>query len=291
MKAKIPGFIVFALSSCAIAAFLGIAEGISWKICVPVSAAFFVICIVISIVQEYGNKKSFKTAAALEKGEAFKSEHQQKRYEKWKQKKNSADTPKGTPLHDIILRYRSWSIVWEILGALALLLMLLIVYSELETGVRYILLGGAIILLYLAASDTFGIRARRLYSRITALPDFADIERSYSESTLTGFPKNWIAFSREYIILLTPKAIIPIPRDKAVMIRRAFIVGGTNYNGAVYSSATDSEKYYIRVYMNDAGDPFRPAYYTVMLGRFGTELAFEMLGDLGYPTDQSIDAR
>ena len=294
MKKGITETIIFALAACAVAVIMGLAKGIPWTISVPVAAVFFVLCVIISIAQEHSNKKSFKTAADLENGIAFKNENQHKHYEKWKEQKPHFEKPKGSMLGDIIIRYRSWSIAWEIIGGLILLFILWIVYNELEIYVRYILLGGAIILFYLAFSDIFGIRARRLYNRLTSLPDFADIEKSYMENVLIGSPKNWISVGREYLILVTPKIIIPIHHNRAAVIRRAYIVGETNYNGALTSAASGSEKHFIRVYMTssvDAREYALPVYYSVLLDKYLAELAFEMLADLGYPADPSIDAR
>ena len=285
--------LAFALCSCVIAAVLGIAKGISWKICVPVSAVFFVGCIIINIIQEHGNQKSFKTAASLENGVAFKNERQQTKYSKWKERDHT-ERPKDTMLADIIARYRSRSIVWEFVGAAALGMILIIAYAEIENAVRYILVGGIILLIYFGCSDICGIRARRLYNAVSERPDFEAIERSYAESTLIGIPKNYISVSSKYIILLTPKMVIPIYRENIAFIRRAYVIGNPSYNGAASSGISDAEKYFIRVYLNTAADHNAfspPPYWCVMLGKFKTELAFEALENSGYPTDHSIDAR
>lgn len=279
------------LACVAFVAGLEISQGMEWYVAVTISGIAFIIWLIIVLATAYQDKNSFSEAEKLDSGIAFKSDRERARYERWARKER-IERPKGDPLSDIVGRYRSRVIFFELLGALLLLPILTGFYSELETGVKFILLGLILLLVYLACSEIFGIKARRLYARLAEWQDHEEVERSYTESSIIGIPKNLIAFSDKYIILLTPKQIIPIPRECIARISRADVIGGTSYNGSAVSA--ESELFFIRVYLSQPliASPLPTAnMYCVRLGKFECQLAFELAAKYGYPTSKAIEMR
>lgn len=279
------------LACVAFVAGLEITQGMEWYVAVTISGIAFIIWTVIVLATAYQDKNSFAEAQKLEGGNAFKSDRERARYARWS-RKDRVSRPNGKPLSDIVGRYRSRVIFFELLGAIILLPILIGFYSELETGVKFILLGLILLLVYLACSDIFGIRARRLYGRLAERQDFEEIERCYTESSIVGIPKNHIAFSDKYIILLTPKQIIPIPRECISHVSRADIIGGTSYNGSAVSA--ESELFFIRVYLSKPlSASLLPTanMYCVRLYKFECQLAFELAAKYGYPTSEAIEMK
>ncbi|MBR6044317.1 MAG: hypothetical protein IKP47_01650 [Ruminococcus sp.] len=277
----------------AISIFLGISQGISWMICVPVGAVFFVIVILVSLYDEHKNKSSFKEAEKLKAGDAFKNASEQRRYEQWYEK-HEPKFPKKDMLTDLKSRYRSAAIAAEVLGAFLLLLALIPMHYEEQRDpeaafVKYILIAGAVALLCLAASGMFGIKANRFYLRLTDRSDFHAIERSYMNSRIIGMTANAIVIGDEYLTLITPYGVIPITLGSIAVIRRADVLGNADYNGHTVSAQADM--YFIKIYLRlDGGlTPGMRAVWRVRLNKFAMQQAYEILEHKGLPVEETIE--
>lgn len=271
---------------------LGVAQGIEWYICVPIALIMLVVIFFISYWQHRDNVKSFKTADELRAGQLFRTAAGERRYQRFAEK-HQPGSPKKDMKSDLIARYRSPAIALELLGALLLGLILIVLFAEEregngEPGVKYIVIGGIIILLYLAASGLFGLKARRFYLKLSDRPDYERLERSYMGSKIVGACGNAVSIGDEFITLITPGEIIPIKRADIILARRADVVGGTYFNGKAVGS--DSEMYFINFYRNP-DSPTAPQISKVHLSKLNVQLAFEALKESGIPTEESIDMR
>ena len=275
---------------------LAMSQGIKWYIYVPVGGIMFVVVTIITLWELKKNKDSFAEAERLRQGQHFKSDAQEARYQRYCER-HPLKAPKKNMQSDMALRYRSPALVFELLGALLLVLILIILFEEEKrdpdsAGVKYIVIGVIVVLLYFAASNIFGFKSKRFYLKLTDDPEFDRIERSYMNSTLLGTAQNYISIGEEFITLLVPNAVIPIKRSEIAVVRRADVIGGTNYNGKLLSG--EAELFFLNFYVDRAvpgSTDTRAVLCKVRLTRFDMQRAFELLRDSGVNTEEQIDLK
>ena len=193
------------------AAFLLKMEGTPVQIIIAAIGAFAVIMTIITIIQQREDKKSFTDAQRLKDGRIFTSEKESLRYEKWLERRKP-QFPGKNMRSDLIARFRRPRIAAELFGAFALVPVLLILFKERsegkeEPGVIYIVIGGMILLVCLAAAEIFGVKARRFYLCFTDRPDFRLIEQDYMRSEIIGQPAE-------------PRRTVPDTHDPEICRRR-----------------------------------------------------------------------
>ena len=253
-------------------------------ITLPVFAVVGAVLIIATIIEYRDNKKSFDEAARFRAGYAFKNQREENKYYAWAEK-HPPQHPSQNMLRDLINRYRAPRLVAELLGVLALGLVEIVLFKERaegrgEEGVIYIVLGLMILLLYFALSNIFGFKARRFYNRLTDMPEFLNIERSYQEGLMVGSSPSFLNIGSEYIILLTPKAVIPVKRSEIQRVCRATVLTAY-YTNSIYSGT--KETHFIKVYSS--------VQQRVQLKKFSMILAYELLKSTGLPADDTIDMR
>ena len=275
--------LVFAVS-CLFAAVLTQSRGLPWYVTVIICAGLGIVLFGSILLEKRDNRKSLGEAEKFRAGYAFKDPGEEQKYSVWCEK-HPPSYPEQDMLRDLIGRYRAPRLIAELLGVLALGLTEIILFREKAEGrgepaVIYIVLGLMILLLYFAASNIFGIRARRFYGRISGRPDFLRIRRSYSEGTVIGHHISYINIGSEYITLVTRKAVIPVNRSEIGRVCRANVLTAYYTNSAYTGS---KESYFIKLY---AG-----AEYRVQLRKFEMIQAYELLKRAGLPADDTIEMR
>ena len=260
-------------------------QGIAPYWAIPIAAVVAAVMGISAYFDHRANKKSFKEAENFKAGYAFKDPREEEKYRRWIQK-DRRQRPAGSMLSDIISRYRSARIAAYLFGVLGLGFIELILFQEKSEGkgepaVMYLVLGGMILLLYLAVSGIVGIKARRLYGRLSERPDFMNIERSYTEGFVVGLPRSCINIGSEYITLILPRAVIPLKRSEIVRVCRADVLTAY-YTNSIYSGSKDS--YFIKLYTDSAE-------YRVQLKKFTMIYAYDILKASGLPSDDTIDMR
>ena len=282
------------LAAVAVSMGISISEGISWYICLPIGLIMGVVISAYSFWEFYSDKKSFDDAKRLKSGQMFKSDASEERYRR-RAAKHEPAAPKGSMLSDMIARYRSPAIAYELLGTLALGLIVIILIGEEKEGksepfVKYIVIGGMVLLLYLAVSGIIGLKARRFYLKLSDRPDFGRIERSYMGSRIIGSSGNVMVMGDEFITLLVPNMVIPMKRSEIETVRRAAVLGGANYNGTALG--TESEQYFINFYLPEStalSSSAMPAVYKIKLSKFDMQRAYDLLKENGLPAEETID--
>ena len=259
-------------------------QGISALWIIPFAAVVGIVLFVSVLWERRDNKKSFVEAEKFKAGYAFKDQREEQKYYAWAERHPPARSEESV-LSDLILRYRAPRLITELLGVLALGLIEIILFKERaegrdEPGVIYIVMGLMILLLYFALSNIFGFKARRFHSRLTERPDYLSIERSYTDGMLIGRAPSYINIGSEYIILITPKAVIPVKRSEITRVARANVLTAY-YTNSIYSGSKES--YFIKVHTN--------AVYSVQLNKFQMIQAYDLLKRAGLPADDTIDMR
>ena len=267
------------------AAFLLKMEGTPVQIIIAAIGAFAVIMTIITIIQQREDKKSFTDAQRLKDGRIFTSEKESLRYEKWLERRKP-QFPGKNMRSDLIARFRRPRIAAELFGAFALVPVLLILFKERsegkeEPGVIYIVIGGMILLVCLAAAEIFGVKARRFYLCFTDRPDFRLIEQDYMRSEIIGQPAEWLSLGGRYLILMTPKYAVAVPRSEVSRVCRAQLLKDQCSGAAL----TDGDVFFIRVYTASG------AAYFIHMSKFNTQYAFDLLERSGLPADSTIEIR
>ncbi len=274
--------------SCGFAVVMLQTRGIPLPVTILICVIAGVILFGAMLYEKKDNKSSFKVAEQLKAGNAFRTERELLKYQKWAAA-HSCETPEKSMLSDLIARYRRPRIIAELLGVLALGVIEIVLFKEKSEGrgepaVIFIVLGAMILLLYFAVSGIVGIKARRLYGRLTDLPDFPEIERSYMQGQIIGSYGGFIDLGSRYLTLITSKDIIPIPLENIVRLCRADVLTAY-YTNSVYVGNEDS--YFIRAYVS--GMPL--GVYSVQMKKFPMAAAFELLRASGLPCDDTIEMR